>query len=71
MTQRRHRMFRQNESEDHHMTYQTNNGSWVSGYNGNQVPYGATPQQAADHQRGVQQKQAEAQKAYEAAWKKT
>ena len=52
------------------MTYQTNNPSWINGYNGQQCPYGATAQQTYDHQRGAQQRQAEQQRAYEAAWKK-
>lgn len=50
---------------------QVNNPNFMSGLNGNQVPYGSTAQQAADHQRGVQQRQAEQQKAYEETWKKT
>lgn len=52
------------------MSYQTNNPSWLGGYHGQNCPYGATPQQTFHHQQGVQQRQAEQQKAYEAAWKK-
>lgn len=52
------------------MTYQTNNSSWIGGYNGNQSPYGATPQESFAHEQGRLQKLAEQQKAYEAAWKK-
>lgn len=52
------------------MSYQTNNYSWKAGYNGQNLPNNATSQQIYDHQRGVQQKALEVQKAYEAAWKK-
>lgn len=50
------------------MTYQTNNPAWRTGYSGNQTPHGSTAKQAADHQRGAQQLQAEQQKAYVKAW---
>lgn len=52
------------------MTYKTNDPAWKGGYNGNQCPYGATPQQRFEHEQGRLQKLAEQQKAYENAWNK-
>lgn len=52
------------------MSYQTNNPNWKGGYNGNQCPSNATPQQVHDWNQGRLQKEAELRKQQEQAWGK-